>query len=276
MRTSTTFQSSLLEPLHLLWRYRSLIIQLVRRDVIGRYRGSLLGLVWSLFNPLFSLAVYTFAFGVVFKAKWPGARTDNLLEFSVMLFAGLIVFAVFSECITRAPGIVLANPNFVKKVIFPLEILPVVVLGSALFQAAASLVILLLGVALVYGTISWTFILFPLVLAPLALLCLGLGWTLASLGVFIRDIGQAVGIVVSALLFLSPIFFPLSALPARIQPWIALNPLSFPVEQARDVLVGGSMPNWGGLLIYTFATLVFAGFGYWWFERTKRGFADVI
>jgi lipopolysaccharide transport system permease protein len=263
-------------PLASLWRHRSLIVQLIRRDVTGKYRGSILGTMWSLFNPLLSLAVYTFAFGVVFRAKWSGGQTGSLLEFAVMLFAGLIVFAVFSECVTRAPGIVLANPNFVKKIVFPVEVLPVVLLGSALFQAGASLTILLVGIALAYGSVSWTFVLFPLVLLPLALLSLGLSWILASLGVFIRDIGQAIGVLVSALLFLSPIFFPLSALPSAIRPWIALNPLAFPIEQARDVLVAGSMPNWDGLLVYTVAALVFAGAGYWWFERTKRAFADVI
>jgi len=212
----------------------------------------------------------------VFKTKWAGAQSGGLLEFAIMLFAGLIVFWIFADCVTRAPGIVLAHPNFVKKIVFPLEVLPVVLLGSALFHASASLVVLLLAVALNYGTLHWTVIFFPVVLVPVVLLCLGLGWILASLGVFVRDIGQGIGIVTSALLFLSPIFFPLSAVPASVRPWIGLNPLAFPIEQAREVLVIGNVPQWLGLLLYSLGGLFVAAAGYWWFQRTKRAFADVI
>lgn len=260
----------------MLWRHRQLLAQLIRRDVAGRYRGSLLGMLWSFFNPLLTLAVYTFAFGVVFKAKWAGGRSDSLLEFAIMLFAGLIVFSIFAECVTRAPGIVLANPSYVKKVVFPLEILPLVLLGSALFHAAASLAILVLGMALAYGSLHWTIVLFPLVIVPVALLSLALGWLLASLGVFVRDIGQAIGVLTTALLFLSPIFFPLAALPAAVRPWVALNPLAFPIEQARQVLVLGELPDWTRLAAYIVAGLALAAAGYAWFRRTRRAFADVL
>jgi lipopolysaccharide transport system permease protein len=171
---------------------------------------------------------------------------------------------------------VLANPNFVKKIVFPLEVLPVMLLGSAVFHATASLLVLIGGIALVYGSVPWTVVLFPIVLLPVAFLCLGLGWILASLGVFVRDIAQAIGVLTSALLFLSPIFFPLSALPASIRPWVALNPLAFPIEQAREVLVLGRIPDWTGLLLYSGGGLLVAGLGYWWFDKTKRAFADVI
>lgn len=267
---------SVFAPFAAVWRHHDLLKQLIRRDVVGRYRGSFLGVFWSLFNPLLSLAVYTFAFGVVFRTRWAGGQTGSLFEFAVMLFAGLIVFGIFSECVTRAPGIVLANPNFVKKIVFPLEVLPVMLLGSAVFHATASFAVLLLGIALAYGGIHWTVIFFPLVLVPVALLCLGAGWILASLGVFVRDIAQAIGIFTSALLFVSPIFYPVSALPPAIRPWILLNPLSFPIEQARNVLVLGHLPDWGGLLMYGIGGLIFAAVGYWWFQRTKRAFADVM
>jgi lipopolysaccharide transport system permease protein len=263
-------------PLTGFWRHRYLIAQLIQRDVMGRYRGSFLGVFWSLFNPLLSLAVYTFAFGVVFRAKWVGSQTGGLLEFAVMLFAGLIVFTLFSECVTRAPGVVLANPNFVKKIVFPLEVLPVMLLGSALFHATASFAVLLVGVAITFGSVPWTFLLFPVVLVPVALLSLGLAWILASLGVFVRDIAQAIGILTSALLFLSPIFFPLSALPPSIRPWVGLNPLAFPIEQAREVLVLGNLPDWTALAAHTVGSLLAAVVGYWWFQRTKRAFADVM
>jgi lipopolysaccharide transport system permease protein len=260
----------------MLWRHRHLLAQLIRRDVAGRYRGSLLGMLWSFFNPLLSLAVYTFAFGVVFRTKWSGGRSDSLLEFAVMLFAGLIVYTLFAECATRAPGVVLANPNYVKKVVFPLELLPVMLLGSALFHAAASLAILVLGLTLAYGSVPWTVLLFPLVILPVALLSLALAWVLASLGVFVRDIGQAIGVLVTALLFLSPIFFPLAALPPAVRPWVELNPLAFPIEQARQVLVVGELPDWVRLAVYTLIGAALAALGYAWFQRTKRGFADVL
>ena len=259
-----------------IWRHRDLVYQLIRRDVVGRYRGSFFGILWSLFNPLLMLAVYTFAFGVVFKTKWVGGQNASLLEFAVMLFAGLIVFSIFQECVTRAPGVILANPNFVKKIVFPLEILPIMLLGSALFHATASLVILVIGVVAVYGIVNWTVIFFPIILVPIVLLSLGLAWILASLGVFVRDIGQAIGLFTTALLFLSPIFFPLSALPPSLQPWLALNPLAFPIEQARAVLVVGELPRWGSLIIHTAIGLAFAAVGYLWFEKTKRAFSDVI
>jgi lipopolysaccharide transport system permease protein len=258
------------------WQHRQLVAQLIRRDVAGRYRGSLLGIVWSLFNPLLTLAVYTFAFGVVFKAKWTGSRSDSLLEFAIMLFAGLIVFSLFAECVTRAPGIVLANANFVKKVVFPLEVLPVMLLGSALFHATASLAILIVGIAVTYGMVHWTVLLFPFVIVPVALLSLGLAWLLASLGVFVRDIGQVIGVLTTALLFLSPIFFPLAALPPAVRPWMELNPLAFPIEEARHVLVLGQLPDWGSLAIYSAMALLVAVAGYAWFQRTKRAFADVM
>jgi lipopolysaccharide transport system permease protein len=260
----------------MLWRHSHLLAQLVRRDVAGRYRGSLLGMLWSFLNPLLSLAVYTFAFGVVFKARWSGGRADSLLEFALMLFAGLIVYTLFAECATRAPGIVLAHPSYVKKVVFPLELLPLMLVGSALFHAAASLAILLPGVALAYGGVPWTAALFPLVILPVALLALAAAWVLASLGVYLRDIGQAIGVFVGALLFLSPVFFPLAALPPAVRPWVALNPLAFPIEQARRVLLLGELPDWAGVGLYSAAALLAAAAGCAWFRRTKRGFADVL
>lgn len=259
-----------------LWPHRQIIWQLVKRDVAGRYRGSLFGMLWSLLNPLTMLAVYTLAFGVVFKTRWPGAKTESLFEFSILLFAGLIVFSVFSECVTRAPGIVLQNPNFVKKVVFPLEVLPVVLLGSALFHAATSLTVLLAGIALVHGELRWTVLLFPCVLLPVALLSIGLAWIFASVGVFVRDVAQAIGVCTSALMFLSPIFFPLAALPEALRRWAERNPLAMPIEYSRQVLMMGEVPEWRGWLVHTSVSAGVALVGFWWFQRTKRAFADVI
>ncbi len=257
-----------------LWQHRALVRQMVQREVVGRYRGSFLGLLWSFVTPVLMLSVYTFVFSVVFQARWGGSG-ENRFEFALVLFAGLIVFNLFSECVARAPGLVLSNANYVKKVIFPLEILPWVSLGSALFHAAISIgvLVLSLGVAL---SLPWTAVFLPLVLLPLVLLVMGLSWLLASLGVFVRDVSQFVGMVMTVLMFMSPIFYPASALPEAVRGWLFLNPLTFIIEQTRDVLIWGNQPNWSGLALYTLFALAMMQAGYFWFQKTRKGFADVL
>lgn len=260
-----------------LLRDAGLIFVLVRCEVMGRYRGSLLGVLWSLITPLLMLAVYTFVFGCVFRSRWAGnGEHASTSEFAVILFSGLIVFQIFSEVISRAPGVVLANTNYVKKVVFPLEILVPVVLGSALFHTAVSLAVLDVFMVLVMGGIPLTALWFPVVLAPYCLLILGIGWFLSSVGVFYRDIGQLVGTVLTALMFLSPIFFPLSALPEWIQPWVVLNPIAWPVEQARNVLIFGRGLDVTGFGAYSLSALLVACAGFVWFQKTRKGFADVL
>ena len=198
--------SSLVAMLNSLWGNRELIAQMTRREVVGRYKGSAMGLLWSFLNPLFMLVVYSFVFSVVFKARWSGGG-ESQTQFAVILFAGMTVHALFAEVLNRAPGIILGNVNYVKKVVFPLEILAVVSLGAALFHALVSLLVLLVAFAMLNGFVHWTAIFAPLVLLPLMLLSLGFGWILSSLGVFVRDIGQLIGVFTTALLFLSPFFF---------------------------------------------------------------------
>ena len=256
-------------------RHAGLARQMVKREVLGRYRGSFLGLLWSFVNPVLMLAVYTFVFGIVFQARW-GQGSGDRLEFALVLFAGLIVFNLFSECLTRAPGLVLGNVNYVKKVIFPLEILPWVSLGSALFHAAVSLGVLLLFLSFAGHGIAWTVLLLPLVLAPFVLLIQGLSWLLASIGVFVRDIGQVVGMAMTVLMFMSPIFYPADALPEAVRGWLFLNPLTFIIEQSRDVLIWGKLPDWSGLAVYSLIALAVAWAGLFWFQKTRKGFADVL
>lgn len=256
-------------------QHRDLIWQMTKRDVIGRYRGSIMGLLWSFFNPVLMLAVYTFFFGVVFKARW-GEATESKADFAIVLFVGLIVHALFAECINRSPSIILSNVNYVKKVVFPLEVLPWITLGSALFHAMVSVLVLLVFIGFTQLQPSWTALLFPLVLFPLVLLTMGLSWFLASLGVFFRDVGQMTGVVTTVMLFLSPIFYPVSSLPEPYRVWLNLNPLTFIVEQGREVLLWGNTPDWGGLGLYTLVAATTAYGGLMWFQMTRRGFADVI
>lgn len=258
-----------------LWRNRRLIWQLVIRDVVGRYKGSMLGVLWSFFNPLLMLIVYTFVFSVVFKARWDNVSSSKT-EFATVLFAGMIVFAVFSECITRAPSQILASANYVKKVIFPLETLPVIGLGVALFHAVISLCVLLLFIFFAKGAIPWTVAFLPLVLLPLILLTLGLGWFLSSLGVYLRDVSQTVGIFTTALMFLSPVFYPISALPEKYQSILRLNPLTWIIEETRNVAIWGKLPDWEVLTTTTSLTMLIACFGFAWFQKARRGFADVM
>ena len=258
-----------------LWGNRELIVQMARREVIGRYKGSLMGLMWSFLNPVFMLAVYSFVFSVAFKARWSGGN-ESQTQFAVVLFSGMIVHALFAEVLNRAPGIVLGNVNYVKKVVFPLEILTVVSLCAALFHALVSLLVLLVAFSMMNGFIHWTMIFAPLVLLPLMILSLGFGWMLSSLGVFVRDIGQLIVVLTSALMFLSPVFYPVSALPETVQPWLQLNPLTFIIEQTREVLIWGRLPDWKGLTIYFVGASIFAWLGYFWFQKTRKGFADVL
>jgi lipopolysaccharide transport system permease protein len=267
--------SSLLEMIRSFHRNRALIVQMTRRDVVGRYRGSLIGLAWSFFNPLLMLAIYTFVFSTVFKARWPIGDDSTRAGFAVILFVGLIVHGLLAECITKAPGLVLGNVSYVKRVRFPLEILPWVTIGSALFHAMVSCMVLLCVQLLVGHGIPGTAMLFPLLLCPLVLVAAGFTWILAATSVYVRDIGMLTGLLATALMFLAPVFYPLSAIPEEYR-WIAmLNPLTFIIEQGRGMLIAGELPDWSGLLVYSILAVLFAWLGFWWFQRTRNGFADV-
>lgn len=259
-----------------LWGNRRLIGRLSKREVVGRYRGSIIGLLWSFLNPLFMLVVYTFVFSVVFRARWGAGEDETRIQFAVVLFAGLIVHGLFAEVINRAPNLILSNVNYVKKVLFPLEILPGIAMGAALFHSTISLTVLLAAYTLFYGSLQWTAILIPFVLLPLVILTLGLAWILASLGVFLRDVGQTINIITLVLLFLSPVFYPLTALPNEYQPLIMANPLTFIIEQTREVLIWGRLPNWIGLGVYSIIASIVAWTGFAWFQKTRKGFADVL
>ena len=236
-----------------------------------------MGLAWSFFNPVFMLVVYTFVFSVIFKSRWGGAGgDDSKTQFAVLLFVGMIVMNLFSDVLNRAPSLILGNVNYVKKVVFPLEILPVIAMGSAVFHALISMGVLLAAFVLFNGYLHWTLIFIHIVLLPIVVLTLGISWILASLGVFLRDVGQFVGIVTTVLMFLSPVFYPITAVPERFRGFIMANPLTFIIEQAREVLIWGHPPNWLGLGLYTVVAIVIAWTGYAWFQQTRKGFADVL
>jgi lipopolysaccharide transport system permease protein len=248
---------------------------MVRREVIGRYRGSFLGILWSFFNPVLMLAVYTFFFSVVFKARW-GGGTGSKTEFALILFSGLIVFNFFAECISRAPSLIHFNVNYVKKVVFPLELLPVVIMGSALFHLLISLLVWLGFYIIFFGIPHASVLLFPIILLPLAVMTMGFSWFLSAVGVYLRDVSQVVVTLVPVLMFLSPIFYPLNILPESLQVVVHLSPITIAVEQARAVMFWGKSINWllwGG---YLTVSCVIASLGFAWFQKTRKGFADVV
>lgn len=273
---SRNSSASLAPVFHSFWTHRHLILQLTKREVIGRYRGSVMGLAWSFFHPLLMLVVYTFVFAVVFKARWGIVGEESRADFALILFVGMIIHSLFAECVNRAPGLILANPGYVKRVVFPLEILPLTALGSALFHTAISVVVLLGAYLVLHHGLQWTAIFFPVVLLPLVFGAMGGAWFLAATGVFVRDTGQAIGILTTVLLFLSPVFYPVSALPPEYQTFLQLNPLTFMIEQSRAVLIRGNTPDWAGVGWYTAGSLTIAWAGLWWFQKTRKGFADVI
>ncbi len=234
-----------------------------------------MGLLWSFFNPLLMLAVYTFVFSVIFKSRW-NEQASGHFDFAVILFAGLNINSMFAECANRAPTLIIENTNFVKKVVFPLETLAWSALGSALFHLLVSTLVLLAFALIVRGTMPWTVILFPIVVAAFLPFVVGVVWLLASLGVFLRDLKQAIGVITAALMFLAPIFYPKQLIPPEYRDLLYLNPLTVIVEATQDVLVWGREPAWGALGLYTIGSCLFAWFAFTWFERSRRGFADVL
>jgi lipopolysaccharide transport system permease protein len=277
-RTTLTMQHFSTSPAEMIaspWRHRGLLKSLIVREVAGRYRGSILGILWSLFNPLLMLSVYTFVFGVIFAARWTGG-TGAKSEFALILFAGLLMFNFFAECFSRAPTLIIGHANYVKKVVFPLEILPWMVLGSSLFHLLISLVVWVAAYLVFFGLPNPELLYLPLILIPFSLFTMGVSWFLASLGVYLRDVAHITSILTTILMFLSAIFFPLEALPPSIQSLSLLNPLIPPIEMARQALFFGKAPSWSLYAVYFAAAALVAWLGFAWFQKTRRGFADVL
>ena len=252
-----------------------LVYALTRRSVLTRYRGAFLGLFWSLATPLIRLAVYTFVFGTVIGVRWPN-QEGGTLDFAALLFAGLICHSFAAEIMTQSGTLLLTNRQYVKKVIFPLESLPWVVVLAAIFQLAMSTIVLIAYVLFLDRELSWTVVFLPLLFAALALMMLAAAWMISATAVFVRDITQVIELMTMVLLFLSPVFFPISALPDALQPFIYLNPITFIVEQVRVVLLLGEMPDFFGLGIYAMIAFFICWLSVSWFRHLRPGFSDVI
>ena len=260
-----------------LWQYRELTRQLLRQEIQELYRGTILGAFWTVLAPFLDLLVYSYVFSVLFHARVsPPVDVETQMPFGLILLAGLLPYDILSRVISVAPVEVLQKPNYVKKVRFPLEVLPVVRLGVAFFQGSVALGVLLVGAVYFTHRLWWTVILLPLMLLPLTLLALGLGWLLAALGVYFRDLQSMMGILLRIWFFATPIVYPLSSVPRWALPIVQANPLTFVVQAVRDVLLWGRVPSIIVWLLWSGLTAGIAFLGYWWFEHTKQGFADVM
>jgi homopolymeric O-antigen transport system permease protein len=251
-----------------LWQNRHLVAELGRRQVAARHRGSYLGLLWTVVQPLLLLAVYTLVFTVLMPVSVPEGR----YAFVLRLFCGLVVYSVFSDTVLRAPVAVVGNPSYVKKVVFPLEVLP----AADLWANGLVLLLNLSVLLLVAGSVHWTIVLFPLVLPPLLLVTLGCAWLVASLGVYVRDVAVSIGVLMTALFFLTPIVYRLDDVPPQWRFLMELNPLAVLVDAARATLLEGHAPHWRALAVAWAVALVVAQSGFAWFRATRRGFADVL
>lgn len=256
-------------------RHAGLIWQFARRAVEARYRESWLGMVWLVLAPLLMLAVYTLVFRNIFQVRW-GTTEESNLAFALRLYAGLAIFNFFADCISRAPGMILAEPNLVKKVVFPLEVLPWVNLVAGLVHLAVALLILFVLGVWDQGQLHWTVVALPVVWLPLVPLVLGLSWALAGIGTYVRDVGQLITMALSVLMFLSPVFFPLEALPVAWRDWALLNPLASVMTETRAVVLAGVWPQWGTLAINFIACCAVATGGAAIFNVVRKGFADVV
>ncbi|MGQ3027539.1 MAG: ABC transporter permease [Ferrovibrionaceae bacterium] len=264
------------EVVAVLWRDRSLVSRLVRREIAARYTGTLFGAAWTVVTPLIMLAIYTFMFGVIFPVRWTVPEQAGTGHFALILFTGLILFNFFAECVTRSPGLVLENVAYVKKVVFPLEIMPWVAALQAGFNALIAFAVLLLAHLWLVGLPPLSALAVPLTVLPLVLITLGLTWILASLGVFLRDIKQLVALLTTGLMFLTPIFYPSSAIPPDYLWAVDLNPIAPAIEATRDCLIFGKWPDWLALVRHLVVGYAVAWIGLVWFLKTKKGFADVI
>ncbi|WP_372826815.1 ABC transporter permease [Polaromonas sp.] len=256
-------------------RHSYLIWQMAKREVLGRYKGSALGIGWSLLYPLLLLATYTFVFRLIFKARWPGVD-DHPANFALNIFSGLVLFNLFAELVGRAPRLVVDQPNLVKRVVFPLEVLPWVGATGAFFHAGLSMLVLLVGVFAMQQSLPASALAAPLIMLAMLPMLLCMGWLLAGFGVFLRDIGQAIPPVLNVMIFLTPVLYPASSLPQGVQNWLGVNPLTLPIESLRGALLMGQWPNWTALLMYVVIWTVLASLAVFAFWRLRPAFADQL
>jgi lipopolysaccharide transport system permease protein len=274
-KSITRFFNPLIIIRHL-WNYRGLIWMMSRREVLGRYKGSVVGIGWAFVQPLLMLGVYTFVFSVIFNARWNLGPDETKSSFALVLFLGLITFRIFSDMLNVSSDMVVRNSNFVKKVLFPLEILPVVQLLSVLIHVLFSLLIVVIGTLLILHCIPLTALLLPIMWLPVILFSLACGYYLGAIGVFFRDIRANVNVLTTILFYASGIFYPISAVPERFRIFWRMNPIAVLVEYSRKIFFWGTPPDWGAYFVWFILSLIMCVTGFVCFMKMKRAFADVL
>lgn len=262
-------------PFDAFLRNWSLTRELARRDILGRYRGANFGLLWSLLSPLLMLAIYSLAFGEIMKSRWQTAGGGSI-SVAPVLFAGIIVHGFFAECLARSPKLMQENVSYVKRVVFPLDVLSWSVVLSGLFHLAMNAVIFIALAGLAFHQLSPLAVLLPVVLLPLVLMTVAVSWFAASLGVYVRDIQQVVPVLTTAMFFLSSAVVPVDGLPDPYRSIFHLNPLTFFIDQTRNVVLWGVAPDWTGLAGFLVGGLAAMYVAHGWLKLTARGFADVL
>lgn len=263
-------------PLVSLLQHRRLVGRLVGRELASRFKGSLLGTAWYVLLPLILVLVYTFVFGVVFQTRWPQQIDGSGAVVALYLFSGMLIFTIFAEVVSRSPTLIMENVAYVKKVVFPLEVLPWIIVISSVATFFMSMIVFLCLYVMLIGLPPATTLLLPILLVPYVLIIIGISWFLASISVFLRDMRHAIGSIVTIIMFTGPVFYPVSAIPERYRWMMYFNPVTIPVEMSKDLLFARAVPAIGPWLTYLAVSVVIASLGYKWFMKTKKAFADVI
>jgi lipopolysaccharide transport system permease protein len=274
MSSAGIMQRNVWRPLWELPRRRELIWSLAKRELLTRYKGSVLGVVWAIVTPVVMIGIFTFIFAGIFGARF--GTSSSRWNYALYLFCGLIPWNMFQETLQLSSTTIVNHSNLVKRVVFPLETLPVAQAFSALGNQLFASIALLLAIVVIEHRLGLTFLWLPILLVPQLLIAIGAGWLLASLGVFLRDIVQGVSLVLMAWMYLTPIIYPESIVPARFSRVIQLNPLTPLIRNYRRIFLENQHPEWSGLLYCSVVALLVFLFGYWWFARTRKNFADLI
>jgi lipopolysaccharide transport system permease protein len=272
--TAQTTHQRIWRPLWELPARADLIFSFARRDLAARYKGSALGIAWAVLTPIVMIAIFTFIFAGIFGARF--GASDSHWDYALYLFCGLLPWSMFQESVQQSATTIVAHANLVKRVVFPLETLPAAQAFAALGTQLFATIALLIGIVVIRQNLQLTALWFPLLLIPQLLFALGAAWLIASLGVFLRDIAQGVTLLLMAWMYLTPIIYPESIVPERFQWFINVNPFTPLVRSYRHIFLDGLAPDWRGLAYFTAIALVLFVFGYWWFARTRKNFADVI
>jgi lipopolysaccharide transport system permease protein len=274
MLTSQTARRNVWQPLWQLPSRADLIKSFAKRELLGRYKGSALGIAWAVLTPVVMIAIFTFIFAGIFGARF--GTSDSHWDYALYLFCALLPWSMFQESVQQSANTIVVHSNLVKRVVFPLETLPAAHVFAALGNQLFATIALLVATIIVRQRLDLTVLWLPALLIPQLLFALGAAWLVASLGVFLRDITQGITLLLMAWMYLTPIIYPESIVPERFRALINFNPFTSLVRSYRRIFLDGAAPDWRGLVYFTALAFILFLFGYWWFARTRKSFADVI